>query len=808
MKKDFIIRQEQRQPLQQLYMWLKSLQSTVIFMQTGAHPDDETSRMLARLSLGDGMHVVYVNAVRGQGGQNALGPERGNALGYLRTEELFEAMRVIRADIGWLAETPDDPIRDFGFSKSAEQTFDHWGRDHTLRQMVKMVRLFRPDILIPTFLDVPGQHGHHRAVTQATIAAFDEAANETAYSDLGLAGWQANALYLPAWGGGGGSYDDEVPPPNATHEILTGAYDAVLGGTYAQIGEWSRACHATQGMGRYVDEEERPVPLHQLRTANGEAVLPELTEGVPRNLADLAGQCRDSSSHEAAILAQQAADDALAAFPDGKAVLSALCRLQAALLKLETGIGAAHLHRVHLKKRQAAMAASQAAALQLHLEITPSVPVVGQTAEARLSWHVADPADTPTISAQLVGPEQLGCGDLTDTGNGERRRSMTADLTISGPPLDAMMGWHGVMISPPTLHAEVSLKIADTEFVLPVSPDTVFSTMPGQTGRITPARTLLRRGKDTSLDMQLQLDAPANPGQASRLALPPEWEFDAGADETSGTKMSGRLKVPPSARQGHYRIRASVGEDEVFTTQSLAYAHIRPQTRCSTAISDIALVDTAGLEGLSIGWIDGGVDEAHHWAGQLGAHIVQLDDNRLLSGSFEDLDVIVAGVFAGGTRPLNRSMRHIRPWIEAGGHYVSQYHRPIDNWDRTQSAPLPLQPGSPSIRWRVTDATATVRMLQPAHPLLAGPNEITGADFDGWVKERGLYFASEWDPAYVPLLAMADGDETPLEGSLLVARIGSGSHIHCALNLFYQMDHMVIGAFRLFANLLTPVDRK
>ena len=160
MKKDFIIRQEQRQPLRQLYMWLKSLQSTLIFMQTGAHPDDETSRLLARLSLGDGMHVVYVNAVRGQGGQNALGPERGDALGYLRTEELFEAMRVIRADIAWLAESSDDPISDFGFSKSGEETFEHWGREHSLRQMVKMVRLFKPDILIPTFLDVPACTEH------------------------------------------------------------------------------------------------------------------------------------------------------------------------------------------------------------------------------------------------------------------------------------------------------------------------------------------------------------------------------------------------------------------------------------------------------------------------------------------------------------------------------------------------------------------------------------------------------------------------------------------------------------------------
>ena len=225
------------------------------------------------------------------------------------------------------------------------------------------------------------------------------------------------------------------------------------------------------------------------------------------------------------------------------------------------------------------------------------------------------------------------------------------------------------------------------------------------------------------------------------------------------------------------------------------------------ASANIALVDTASLKGLRIGWIDGGVDEAHHWAGLLGAEIIQLDDNRLITGDFGDLDVIVAGVFAGSTRPLNRSMQHIRPWIERGGHFVSQYHRSIDNWDKTQSAPLRLQPGSPSIRWRVTDAAAPVQMLQPDHPLLKSPNGITGEDFDGWIKERGLYFASEWDPAYVPLLAMSDADEAPLEGGLLAARIGAGSHVHCALNLFYQMDHMVVGAFRLFANLLTPSGR-
>jgi LmbE family N-acetylglucosaminyl deacetylase len=807
MKKDFIIRQEQRQPLRQLYMWLKSLQSTLTFMQTGAHPDDETSRMLARLSLGDGMHVVYVNAVRGQGGQNALGPERGDALGYLRTEELFEAMRVIRADIAWLAETPDDHITDFGFSKSGEQTFEYWGREHSLRQMVKMVRLFKPDVLIPTFLDVPGQHGHHRAVTQTTIAAFDDAANGSEFADLGLPAWQVNALYLPAWGGGGGSYDDEVPPPNVTHEIQTGAFDAVLGGTYAQIGEWSRACHATQGMGRHVDEEERPVPLHQLRTASGEAIPTNLTDGVPDRLAVLGDHCGDEKGREAAILAQQAADDALAAFPNGEAVLAALCRLQTTLLILEKSVVPRHLHRVHLKIRQAGMAACEAAALQFHFDVKPTVPVVGQPAEASLSWHVADPSNAPSISAAMYGPEQISFGPFVESRTGERRQAMTACLDISGPPIDAMTGWHGVMVSPASLHAEVSVKIAGTKFVVALCPDTVFSTMPARTGQITPVRTLLRLGRDSEMDMQLRLDGPLKPGESAQLNLPDGWDFKRQAGSTDD-KLKGRVTVPSSARQDYYRVGARVEGQEVFSTQRLAYPHVRPQTRFAKASADIALVDTAGLDGVRIGWIDGGVDEAYHWASQLGAHIIQLNDSRLISGEFEDLDVIVAGVFAGGTRPLNRSMQHIRPWIEGGGHFVSQYHRPIDNWDKTQSAPLRLQPGSPSIRWRVTNAAAPVLMLQPDHPLLNSPNSITDEDFNGWIKERGLYFASEWDSAYVPLLAISDTEEAPLEGGLLAARIGDGSHVHCALNLFYQMDHMVVGAFRLFANLLTPSGRK
>ena len=111
------------------------------------------------------------------------------------------------------------------------------------------------------------------------------------------------------------------------------------------------------------------------------------------------------------------------------------------------------------------------------------------------------------------------------------------------------------------------------------------------------------------------------------------------------------------------------------------------------------------------------------------------------------------------------------------------------------------------MRWRVTDEAAAVTVLAPDHPVLARPNAIGPADWQGWVKERGLYFAADWDPAYRPLVEMADAGETPLRGGLVTADIGRGRHTHVSLNVFHQLDALVPGAFRLLANLVAPPGR-
>jgi hypothetical protein len=124
--------------------------------------------------------------------------------------------------------------------------------------------------------------------------------------------------------------------------------------------------------------------------------------------------------------------------------------------------------------------------------------------------------------------------------------------------------------------------------------------------------------------------------------------------------------------------------------------------------------------------------------------------------------------------------------------------------DPDTTPPRRLEIGQPSLRWRVTDAAAPVTHLVPHHPVLTGPNPVGPGDWACWVKEHGLYFACAWDPAYAPLIEMADPGEAPHRWALLSADIGRGRHSHVALGLYTQMDALTPGAFRLMANLVTP----
>ena len=236
----------------------------------------------------------------------------------------------------------------------------------------------------------------------------------------------------------------------------------------------------------------------------------------------------------------------------------------------------------------------------------------------------------------------------------------------------------------------------------------------------------------------------------------------------------------------------------------MEYDHVA-QTACTQrAEVTIGVFDVALPEG-RVGYVGAGNDRVGDWLGAMGVDVTPLSDDDLASdAALATYSAIVIGIFAMRFRPgLIDAVPALHRWTEAGGTLVTLYHRPWDNWDPDTLPPKRLEIGQPSLRWRVTDEAATVTQLND-HPILSTPNLIGGADWDGWFKERGLYFAKSWDPAYTPLLSMSDPGEDPLTGALLVADIGKGRHIHTSLILHHQMENLVPGAFRLMANFISP----
>jgi LmbE family N-acetylglucosaminyl deacetylase len=601
-----------------LWRVLQPLRSGACWLMTGAHPDDEWNGFLAWLALGRGVHTIYACSTRGEGGQNALGPERGAALGALRTREMECAAEEIGLGVRWLGRGAingwDDPIYDFGFSKSGEDTLARWGKERLIARLVRLIRTERPDAISPTFLDVPGQHGHHRAMTRCTreaAALAGDAGFRLPETDPGA--WRVGKIYLPAFGGGGGSYDDEEPPPPETIRVDLGARCEALAASWAQLGERSRCYHRSQGMGRAVADGPRPFPLYLVA---GVADVAAPMDGIAHRLRELAGLLPTGSGARAMRAADAAIDDAVSAFPDRAAVATALRRAQASLAEVVLAEGAEDIgRRVELKRRQIARA----------------------------------------------------------------------------------------------LGTEDSVAARATALVVPAGQRLRQNTYP-HTGTIS-------------------------------------W-----LEPAEAPVLRAEIAIDPGARVG-----VVAGEAD-------------------ETLNGLRLMNIAA-EPVSDAMLDG-------------------DD----LGRFTTL---VIGIFAFGQRPaLLRNRDRLMAWVEAGGSLVTLYHRPGDGWQDGRTPPLRIVIGNPSIRWRVTVPTAPVTVLQPRHAVLRYPNAIGAADWEGWVRERGLYFARDWDDAYVPLLAMADPGEAPLRGGLLAAPVGRGRHVHVALALHHQLSALVPGAFRLLANLV------
>ena len=212
----------------------------------GAHPDDEDTYLISWLARGRHVETAYLSLTRGEGGQNLIGNELGYALGQIRTEELLAARRI---DGGHQYFTR---AVDFGFSKSLAETSERWPREMILRDVVAIIRSFRPHVIVSVWTGTEADgHGHHQYAGVIAKEAFEAAADSTRFRDVGgmPPAWAPLKLYRVARVRGGFSASSDANDSPGNVKFNVGEYNPLFGRSYAELAAMSRSQHRSQGMG-------------------------------------------------------------------------------------------------------------------------------------------------------------------------------------------------------------------------------------------------------------------------------------------------------------------------------------------------------------------------------------------------------------------------------------------------------------------------------------------------------------------------------------------------------------------------------
>jgi hypothetical protein len=325
----------------------------------------------------------------------------------------------------------------------------------------------------------------------------------------------------------------------------------------------------------------------------------------------------------------------------------------------------------------------------------------------------------------------------------------------------------------------------------------------------------------TTAARSIEVPVRSNSGKQSgdvRLQVPAGWtvtpatqHFELGFTDEQ-TTVTFQLTPPNADSKGMIRAVAQVGGVMVSTgLKRIDYPHIPIQMLLPVAQTPLVHTPVTNLS-KNVGYVMGAGDEVPSAIRQLGAEVTMLTSQDLARGDLSKYDVIVTGVRAFNTRAdLRANYQRLFEYANNGGTVIVQYNvaegggpgnnagGPAVGGPLEHVGPYPLRTG----RDRVTVEQAPITFPNPQLKLLHAPNEITQADFDGWVQERGLYFADQWDPKYQSVLSSHDPGEEPLNGGMLYAQYGKGVYIFSAYDWFRELPAGVPGAYRLFANMLS-----
>ncbi|SEW50863.1 PIG-L family deacetylase [Chitinophaga arvensicola] len=787
---------------------LKKLDTLASVLYIAAHPDDENTRLLGYLAKEKLYRTGYLSLTRGDGGQNLVGNEQSELLGLIRTQELLAARRIDGAEQFFTR------AQDFGFSKNPQETFTIWNREQILGDVVYMIRKFQPDVIICRFpADSRAGHGHHTASAMLAEEAYTAAADPKRFPEQlkVLKPWQAKRILWNTFNFGSvnTTADDQF-------KMDVGAFNPLLGKGFGEIAAESRSQHKSQGFGVAAS---RGSSQEYFLTIKGNTPKNSLLDDVNTSWTRIPGGNKVGALVDAALNAYNMEDPA--------ASVPALLEIRRAIQALPDG------YWRNLKLKETEQLIYACAGLWAEAYSTSPTVVPGNNMEATVQLINRGPVKIALQQVDLpgkkdaVGQQPLAFNKFTSLSQTIQVPANTPEsqpywLAEAHPVGTYIITDPSLVGNPeniPALQAVIRLTIGDQDFTLsrplqykytdPVKGE-IYQPLviaPPVVADLSNQVYIFTDTKPQSVPVKLRAMADNTQGTV-RLQLPAGFTAVNNSQpfnlKQKGDETELRFEIKPikGVAENHADtftvVMTTNGKEYTQSLQQIRYDHIPLITLFPPAQARLVSVNLKH-NGNRLGYISGAGDMVAASLRQVGYDVTEVGEKDIMGGNLQQYDAIITGVRAYN---VNARMKYWQPrlmeYVKSGGKLIIQYNvnGPLVTSDL---GPYPFALS----RDRVTDENAPVQFNDPKDPVLHYPNEITAADFNGWVQERGLYYTVDADKAYDKPFRMNDKGEAPLDGSTLVAHYGKGCYVYTGLSFFRQLPAGVPGAYRLFVNLIS-----
>ena len=796
-----------------IYDALQKLNFLGTVLYIAAHPDDENTRLISYFANDVKARTAYLSLTRGDGGQNLVGPEIRELLGVIRTQELLAARRI---DGGQQFFTR---ANDFGYSKHPDETLEIWNKEEVLKDVVAVIRKFKPDIIINRFNHrTPGTtHGHHTSSAVLSVEAYDLASDATYKTHLkNDATWSPTRLFFnTSWWFYGSRENFEKADKTNLLSIDIGTYYANKGLSNSEIASLSRSQHQSQGFGstgtrgsqtEYLEFLEGDFPKNKTafdgidttwnRVEGGKEIgeilakverefdfknpsvsIPELllAHNFIQNLKD---------EHWKVIKSEEIKD------------IIAACAglyLEAVANNSSSTPGSKNTIKIEaINRSDYNMKLASVSLKPLNIE-KETLTILENNNPHKFSLEIEIPSTlNPTFPYWLNKKGSLGMYNVADTdliSLPETPRAIYAYFKVS---------FNGYIIN---FSKEVVYKYND-----PVNGEVYqpFEILPEVSASFN-ENVYIFAGKEAqnisvkvksvkdNLKGKLILRVPE-----SWKVFPENYEFNLAQ---KGEEQSFEFEVTPPMDQSEELISPiiEIGE-QTYTNQlvEIDYDYIPFQSIIMPSEAKVVRLNIQ-KKGQIVGYIQGAGDVVPTSLRQIGYTVIEINEDDITPEKLANFDAVILGIRAYNTNDRAKFyQKHLHNYVHNGGTLIAQYNT-RHRLKVEQVGPYPIKLS----RDRVTDENSEVRIINPSHELLNYPNKISENDFEGWVQERGLYFPNEWDKNYEAIISINDKNESPKTGSLLVAKYGEGNFIYTGLSFFRELPAGVPGAYKLFANMLS-----